>query len=362
MDIMNDNKPKVLILQNEISNYNVSTYNEIAKEVSLTLGYYDKDKSTGDCLFAKHHFGIKKIGPFIFVKGARQYCRQFDVVCTMPNIRIPSYSILPFLRHRYCLISWGIGFRCSYKHPYLTDRKHGFLDNVYKLILERCDANVFYMEQSKDFWRNTTLRMDNVFVAPNTTDVARVPYLPEIKKDFLFVGTLYKGKGLDILLEAFKQFKNDYDSEISLTIVGSGELEEELKTYTKMNSLDESVIFTGPIYDEPQLAKFFQKSLLCFSPTQAGLSVPKSMGYGVPFVTRKDAITGGEIHHITNGVNGVIYSEDSDLKKIMADALSNREKYVTMGSKAKEYYDRYATIKDKAKGVLDAIYYVLMSR
>lgn len=351
------NKKRLLILQSEISSYNVSTYNVIAESFDLTVGYLTKDKSSQQCKFNKKMFSSFRVGPFTFVRGIRKYSKAFDVVCIIPNLRIPSYCIIPMLHHDYKVVSWSIGFRCSYDHPYITDRKHVMLDRLFQLILEKCDANIFYMEKSKDFWLNTSLRKDNIFVAPNTTDVVSTNFNPENKKDFLFVGTLYKGKGLDILFDCYNKFKQETNSKIRLIIVGGGEMEEELKAYAVVNQMTDDIIFTGPVYNEETLSKFFLSSILCFSPTQAGLSVPKSMGYGVPFVTRKDAITGGEIYHISNGVNGIMYSKDVELVDIMKDAVQNREKYLEMGRKAKEYYNSCATIKHMAKGAMDAFNY-----
>jgi glycosyltransferase involved in cell wall biosynthesis len=225
------------------------------------------------------------------------------------------------------------------------------------MILSKCDANIFYMEKSKEFWDGTSLRMDNVFVAPNTTDVLVRDFVPESKKDFLFVGTLYRGKGLELLLNAFLAFKESTNSKIKLVIVGGGEMEGKLKQFVSDNRIEDSVLFTGPIYEEEELSNYFVSSLLCFSPTQAGLSVPKSMGYGVPFVTRKDAITGGELYHITDKVNGVLYSEDEQLLSIMVDANAHRDKYVEMGKKARDYYFSNATIKHMADGAMAAFRY-----
>ena len=345
---------KLLILQDEISSYNFSTYNEIAKAFDLTLGYLSKDNSSRDCHFRKHQFACWSFGPLRFVKGLRSFCRQFDIVCILPNLRIPSFCLIPFLPHGYRVVSWSIGFRCSYTHPYVTGRKHGLADNLFQAVLKRCDANIFYMEKSMEFWKGTHLRRDNIFVAPNTTDVEEIAFRPELKKDFLFVGTLYRGKGLETLLRSFKTFKQETSSDIRLVIVGGGEMEVELKAYSQNNGLSDDVTFTGPIYDEKVLSTYFAASLLCFSPTQAGLSVPKSMGYGVPFVTRKDAITGGELYHIADGENGILYSRDEELAAIMKDAASCREKYVAMGEKAREYYYAHATVRHMAQGAMDA--------
>lgn len=352
-------KKSLLILQNELSGYNVPVFNVIAKNYDLTLAFYLKDKSNIPCNFKKIKLQSQRMGPFTFVKGLRKLASGYDVVSMLPNLRNMSYCMLPFLPHKYKLVNWSIGFRASYTHPYITNRKHVFADWIFKSILSRCDASIFYMEKAKEFWEGTSLDLSKVFVAPNTTDVVVIDIKPEIKKDLLFVGTLYKGKGLDLLLEAFRQVVKKQNVTNKLHIVGDGSERQALEDYVAQNKLEENVIFHGAIYDENMLAERFAHALLCISPTQGGLSVPKSMGYGVPFVTRKDSITGGEIYHITPGVNGIMYNKDEELTSIISDACCNSPKYVDMGIKAKDYYDNHATIRHMAQGAMDAFEFVL---
>ena len=111
--------------------------------------------------------------------------------------------------------------------------------------------------------------MDNIFEAINTTDVEKIEFKPELKKDFLFIGTLYKGKGLDLLLEAYNKFYKQSSCNTKLRIVGAGSEREVLEQYVKDNGLQDNVAFHGAIYDEKEILKIFQQSLLCFSPTQA---------------------------------------------------------------------------------------------
>jgi len=350
---------KILILQNELSGYNVPVYNTIAEYYDLTVGYYLKDKSNIQCYFKKIKMGSKAIGPFTIIKGLRKLASEYDVVSIIPNLRNPSYCLLPFLPHNYKLVNWSIGFRASYTNPYITRRKHVLADRIFQSILSHCDASIFYMEKAKEFWKNTSLDLSRVFVAPNTTDVVSIDIMPEIKKDILFVGTLYKGKGLDLLLDSFRRVVEELHPQNQLHIVGDGTERQVLENYVVLHNLEGCVIFHGAIYDENELANRFTQALLCISPTQGGLSVPKSMGYGVPFVTRQDAITGGEIYHISPGVNGVVYAKDEDLTEIISDACRNPQKYVQMGIEAKEYYDNYATIKHMAQGAMDAFEYAL---
>lgn len=350
---------KLLILQNELSAYNVPVYNLIAEHYELTLGFYAKDKSKQECNFEKKRFDVKRVGPLTFVRGLRKFAKNFDVVCIVPDMHVVSYCLLPFLPHKYKVVNWSIGFRVSYDHPYVTYRRHIFADRVFQAILSQCDASVFYMEKSKEFWKNTSLNLNKVFVAPNTTEVLPIDIAEKEKNNFLFVGTLYKGKGLDLLLQAYKEAVESADVKNELHIVGDGEERQNIERFVKENGLEDKVILHGAIFDEKILAQHFSKALLCFSPTQGGLSVPKSMGYGVPFVTKTTAITGGEIYHITPELNGIMYKQDDDLAGIMIDAANSPEKYIRMGVNAKDYYYKHATIAHMAEGAMAAFEYAL---
>ena len=352
------NKSKLLILKNELSSYNVSVYNRIAEEYDLTVGFFS-DKSKENCYFKKMLFDIKRIGPFVFVQRLFRIVRGYDLVCFVPDLHIISYCMLPFLPRKFKLLNWSIGFRVSYVHPYLTGRKHVFLDWVFQRVLSRCDASIFYMERAKDFWQNTSLNLNRVFVAPNTTSVVPIGFDEKRKKNFLFVGTLYKGKGLNLLLKAYKEAIDIAQIDNELHIVGDGEEYQNIIAFVKDNQLEGKVVLHGAIFDEIELAKHFADALLCISPTQGGLSVPKSMGYGVPFVTKSSAITGGEIFHITPGDNGILYDEDKELSGILVDACRNPKKYLAMGRKAKQYYDDNATIDHMAKGAIAAFDFAL---
>lgn len=353
---------RVLLLQPDLADYRVETYNYLADKYIFDVAYTIKDKTKSKCKFNKIKLDVKNLGPFIWVRGLNKLCKDYDAVIIMADLHYPQYCTMPFRKHKFKLLSWGIGFRVSYSIPYLTKRKHVFMDGITQRVLDNCDANIFYMEKSKEFWENTSLDLKKCFVAPNTTTVVKIDFIPELKKNFLFVGTLYKGKGIDLLLNAYKSLLETTFTDCKLIIVGDGSERVNLEAFVRDNHLCEKVVFKGAIYDEQLLAKEFQQALLCISPTQGGLSCPKSMGYGVPFVVRKDAITGGEIYHTTSGVNGVFYDKDEDLLSIMRDAIDNPQKYIKMGELAKQYYYNCSTPYHMAKGAMDAIDYAFQSK
>ncbi len=356
-------KPKVLLLKNDISSYNVPIYNTIAANYDLTVAYYRSNGAKEKCLFKLIKLNFSKLGPFIFIKGICRLTKQYDLVSFVPDPHVFSYCILPFLPHKYGLLNWSIGFRVSYTHPYITDRKHTIIDKLYQTIFSRCDASIFYMEKAKEFWKNSSLDMDKVFVAPNTTLVKKIDIENKTKKDFLFVGTLYKGKGLEVLLDSYKKAIDNFNHQIpKLRIVGEGEMRPFIEDFIRKNKLENNISLEGAIFDENVLAEQFKKAILCFSPLQAGLSVPKSMGYGVPFVTQKNAITGGELYHITSGENGVMYDNSEELVEIMKDAILDSVKYINMGIAAQQYYYGKATVDHMAQGAISAFDFVLSKR
>jgi glycosyltransferase involved in cell wall biosynthesis len=108
----------------------------------------------------------------------------------------------------------------------------------------------------------------------------------------------------------------------------------------------------------------FQKTLACISPLQGGLSVLESMGYGVPYITDANAITGGEAFNIVDGKTGLRVNNMSidKLKDIILDISSNKQKYIEMGNNAYKHYWSCRKPEDMAQGVIDAIEYAISKK
>ena len=181
-------------------------------------------------------------------------------------------------------------------------------DRIYRMIMRHCAANIFYMPDPIPVWTRRGVPVETFFVAHNTVAITQTPYSPEGRKDFLFVGSLYAQKRVDLLIDAYHEALSSGgspDGYPKLLIVGGGDEESNLMEKVRRDNLDGQVVFYHAVYDESALSRLFQRALLCISPHQAGLSVLKSFAYGTPFVTREDAITGGELFNIRNGENGM---------------------------------------------------------
>lgn len=354
------NKPKVLLIQEVVKIYRDPIYRLINQQVDLTVGY----TQTTD--FVETEYPIvklpyKMIGPFIWHKGFRKIINQYDVVVYAPFFRMIRLSVIPFLPHKPKLITWSIGVHASYTRLYDLSKKPDLQDKIFECIQDHADACIFYMPEPIAYWKKYKGIDDKkYFVAHNTVAVA--PYDETKLTDrniILFVGTLYKQKGVGELLECYAKAKKKVGKLPTLVIVGKGPEKDAIVQRVKELHLEDDVELTGAIFDENILKDYFLKSVLCVSPMQAGLSVLKSFGYGVPFVTRTDAITGGEKTNIIKDKNGIFYDTEDELVELLAKTATEPEKYAAMSEYARNYYHAEASPEKMAQGVVDAINYVL---
>ncbi|MCO6497939.1 MAG: glycosyltransferase family 4 protein [Chitinophagaceae bacterium] len=354
-------KRRVLILQEELQDYRVPIFNLLGERVELTLGFLKPLKIESKVRFSTHVFSPFRFQRFFYVKGLRSFCKDYDVAIYPAHLKVLNYFLLPFNKDKFKKIAWTNGTRASYTQVFDLNRKMKFLDHLYLMNLKKADAVLLYIEEAKETLKKHGVDLSKVFVAHNTVYVNYSKNNVEEKNSILFVGTLYKGKGVDELIDCYAEaHKGRRESEIPvLEIVGKGEELEGLKSKVNALQLTDKVLFRGAIYDEEVLAESFSRAMVCVSPNQAGLSVLKSFGYGVPFVTKKDAITGGEIVNVKDKYNGVLYEKKEELVLLFQDLVENKEHYLEMGKNAKEYYDTKASPENMVAGFLNAINYVL---
>lgn len=353
---------KVLILQKSIPSYRVPVFNIVGQSVDLTVAHTDIFECNQCLKFKTLKLDCRNFGGLIRInQNLTVICSNFDVVIFMADLHFISYCMLPFLRRKFKVIPWTIGIRASYKKRYNVNRKKDFLDIIYSKILRNSDAILFYMKEPIRFWKNY-IDKDKVFVAHNTVGIESYDKnLKESRNRVLFVGTLYKEKKVYELIDAYLKAKEEssVDKFLCLDIVGDGYEYEKIRNLISDKNVANSIVLHGSIYDEDKLAKLFSKAILCVSPDQAGLSVLKSMGYGVPFVTRKNAITGGERLNILDQQNGILYDSQEELVLTLLDAFKRPEKYLKLGENARDHYLNNATPAKMANGMISAINYVL---
>lgn len=348
---------KVIILYNKIFHYRIPIWNELAKLCDLTVTYSEGDGKVPegmDVLFKIRHLPARKFKGLVIQRdNIRKLCREYDAVIAYGNIAWLKYSTLPWF-NKTPVVYHTIGVSATYGKGY---DEHKEWDKVRKFFYSKASALAFYTDYPIAKYVAMGIPKEKMFVAPNTVAVA--PIKEEVKRDtILVIGSLYKEKGIQSLLEAYKALRPTCKLPL-LNIIGKGPDYDAIKKWIQDNEMQDLVILRGAIYDIDEKARYFAQALACISPKQAGLTVLESMGYGVPFVSSRNAITGGELFNVHNGVDGVVMASDSELTDVVRDIAGNPAKYIEMGRKAKEFYDNNRTPKHMAEGLWKAVRFAL---
>lgn len=354
-------KRNVLILLHKIQHYRVSVFRLIAEQCNLTLASYEIEQISiyKNEPFEVIYLPIKKIGPFIIhKKNIHSIMKSYDVAIGLMNLRtidILSLPFNPFINTK--IILWGIGVSASKDKAFDNNKSYDFLRNF---LFKKAKALIFYTEYAKEKYISQGFDKDSLFVANNTVEVLDVSDEVSIKKDkLLFVGALHQRKGIIELLECYLEaYKSIGESLYSLQIIGEGPEKENIVDFINKSKIEHKVKMIGGVYDQNNLKNYFLSSILCISPNQAGLSVLTSMGYGVGFVTKNNAITGGEIFNITNNKTGILYNDKKELINVLIDAYKNPDEYVNIGKESQKYYFLNRKPRDMAKSIMDSINYV----
>ncbi|MGR5354134.1 glycosyltransferase [Vibrio sp. DNB22_19_2] len=240
----------------------------------------------------------------------------FDVVICMQNIRMINLwtmSLNPFKKYR--LYHWGIG---------LSSSKGLINQNKFMLFL-RFFLTIFakklflYSDYPRTtyplFLRRKLLNVNNTVYNPNPINTSGLQ-----KDSFLFIGSLNKRKGIEELISAYYHYAINQFNPLRLVIVGDGntEYKKQLLELVKRLELQDYVEFKGKISSLEIKKSLFSNAVACLSLKQAGLSVLESFSYGVPFVSYRSAISGGEHLHVSNGFNGYLVNDEMEASKVMA--------------------------------------------
>ena len=344
---------KVLILYNKLFHYRIPVFNILSEWCDLTVAYcYDSEVDMGKVKFKTLKLTPVKIGPFTLQReNIYKICKQYDSVIVYGELAWLKYILLPW--NPFCMfrvLFWGIGVRASYKHSF--DSKDPFLF-VRKCLEKRADGLIFYSDYPVLVHENWGIDKKKLFVAHNTVAVKDI--VKNNPMNILFIGTLYKGKGIQYLLDAYKEAYDVNPLLLDLKIVGGGDDFEQVKQWIQNNQLSSKITLYGSVYDDNLKARIWSEAIACISPQQAGLSVLESMGYATPFITTRKAITGGEIFNIKNGENGVLLDDVGGLVDVILDISKNTQKYLDMGRNARFYYENNRLPYHMAKGLYDSV-------
>jgi len=344
---------KIIILENKILHYRKPFFNGLAYHYDTTVLHSgDISVNSQEDSYKEYIVPLKKKNKFYLQSEVVPYIKKNDLDVVIGMFDLAWVDIVKAFfyckKNNIPFVWWGIGFG-----------KNKVINFIRKILVNYSNGVILYTKESKELFVQYGIIKEKIFVANNTFHVENRIKGYEFSKDsILFVGSLDKRKQNDILINAFSSIVDDIPKNINLIIIGEGIELENLRKLSSKLKLENRVKFIGKVTDTKILASYYKKAICSVSFGQAGLSVLQSLAYGVPFITKRTAISGGEISNIIDGYNGFLCEDDIEsLKLSLTNIILDKEKTISMGKNAYDYYSENATMEKMIQGFIDAIDY-----
>lgn len=263
--------------------------------------------------------------------------------------QIRDFDVVHVHEHRQTLSIIACYFARRYGIPYVVQahgsvlpffQKEGLkniFDKVFGFKILHGASKVFALtEVEKEQYLKMGVEEDRIEIVPLGINIEEYSNLPEggifrekfnISKDdklIIFIGRVHEIKGLDLLIDAFKELA-DSVSDVKLAIVGPDDgYMDALNSRIAECGLSDKVIVTGPLYKREKQEALVDCDLFVMpskyeSFTTSGL---EAMACGKPLVLTKN----NHIHDWVDGSVGLACDDDKmSLKDAMAEVLFDEE-------------------------------------
>ncbi len=342
----------IVVIQSQLPHYRRTFFNKLCElddVVVIHSGTPIHNKS--DC-FKEIIVRQRKVGPFNLQLGlsdAIDTCQPMAVIAAFDIRNLMSFVLKVRLCSKVRWIWWGL------------DKGGSEAADKIKLWLAHGRSPiVFYNSAVRDLFATRGLALNKLFVANNTFHVENHRSFHEYERKDIFVnvGSLDSRKQNDVLVRAFKAVLEKTGRDLSLYLIGEGRDRKMLTSLIDELKLRDRVFLTGKIEDSAILEGYYARALASVSFGQAGLAVLQSMAFGVPFVTKRSAISGGEKYNIIDNYNGIFCNDEPrSLEDVMIRLVKNEEIARTMGANAYTYYREQASVDGMVEGFRSALSY-----
>jgi len=327
-------KKVAFVLDHKLHDYRLPVFNGLSLFFDVTV-IHRGPVTKKNVKFKEVVLTYSKFGPFEYIRGFES--SSFEVVVFMQNLRI--INLYTNLRYPGKKIMWGIGTSSANglgKERLPSKWIRNFIALFYDSIA------LYSSYPLSNYW---SVNRQKAIVLGNTVESTLARDSSEDAKEYiLFIGSLDKRKGLLDLLHSFSRCLS-FDKSLRLVIVGDGPERDAVRAEIDSLGINDSVEMLGRVVCGSMKAQIFSKAYFVVSPYQAGLSVVEAFSFGVPYITHKDAITGGESLSIRNEENGVLFGNISDLPGVMLSFFNGARDHRKMGASAYRYYSENLTLE-----------------
>lgn len=253
----------------------------------------------------------------------------------------------------YCMIkkipyaTW----RCGYNRPDYFTIQEKLRNMIITFVEKKAAYNITYGSFYQQELIKKGISEKKIIIAQNTINIESIieenrNYDKKFtdKTRVLFVGALIKGKLLYSSIDAVKKIIEEGYA-ISFTIVGGGEMLDELHRYVTSLQLQDKIKIVGPKFKD-EVKEYFRTSDVFLLAGTGGLAINEAMAYGLPIIstnadgTACDLIKGNGYYMDAFGDTHLQYKY---LKSFMH--LSQEEKQ-QMSEKSKQIIQQKASLEN----------------
>ena len=318
---------KICLIYNSAAHYRESIFLQIDREYDCDYVFGSSLRDIKQMDTSRLRGNVIKVNNYFIKNGFYWQSR----VQKFLNRKYDAYIILG---DTHCLSTWLFCIRAKFtgrsKRIYFWT--HGWYGKetridrwLKKRFFNMAGGGIFlYGNYARELMIKEGFKADKLFVIHNSLAYERQLELRQnLKKDsiylqyfgnnapnLLFVGRLTTIKKLDNVLCAMSKLK-EQGHEYNLTLIGDGEVREDLGILSDELNLKKNVWFYGACYDEQQLGQLIYNADLCVSPGNVGLTAMHVMVFGTPVLTHNDfAHQMPEFEAIHDGETGTFFKRD----------------------------------------------------
>ncbi|MBT0812854.1 glycosyltransferase [Litoribacter ruber] len=342
---------KVLVLSDPSSIHTVKWVNSLAdRELEIVLFGLGKKNSQISSKVRQVPFDIEVSRGNLLKKAG--YLKSFS------HLKSEFQKFQPDLVHAHFISSYGLLGKLLNPPKYVVSVWGSDIFNfpqkspLHRVLVKKILKSSQVVFSTSEVMREETGKYTNkqIFVTPFGVNLDR--FKPGVKKEesddtfrLGIVKSLEEIYGIDVLIKAFRSVVQNYKKPISLTIIGKGSHDKQLKDLSENLCLGNYIKFTGYLTQE-EVIKYHQKFDLEIFPTMVnesfGVSVVEAMACGTPVIVSdvsgfKEVINYGECGLIVK--RGDVNALTMGILKLIENKQL-REEYISKGlNRVQQFYN-----------------------
>lgn len=214
-------------------------------------------------------------------------------------------------------------------------------NNLYHLIDKICAENCDFtwnlsprmVEGREKRWKKKLPRQTVVPHGVHFNRIRRPPFAKINKKEIVYMGTILKQQGIQIVLRALPEIRRKVE-DVHFTIIGSGPYKKRLKDLVKKLNLEKIVTFTGYIKSHKELENKLARAAIAVAPYGSVIDqfsyyadpgkVKIYLGAGLPVIITDVPHIAKEIRRKKCGI--VVNYKKEDVSRAIMELMKDEEK------------------------------------